>query len=85
MDRQRLLDRMRRHTGEARVRTHDLRAGRPDPPEQRGLPCERCGTLTEEIECLYEDYWLCPACTRLHRGLAARAPRLTRLPERTDQ
>jgi hypothetical protein len=73
MDRERLLERMRRHTGAARVRTHDLRDGRPDPPEQRALPCERCGALTEEIKCLYGNYWLRPACVRLRQGFAARA------------
>jgi hypothetical protein len=24
--------------------------------------------MTDEIQCLYADYWLCPACARLHRG-----------------
>jgi hypothetical protein len=39
--------------------------------EIRGVPCERCEELTESIECLYGNYWLCPSCVRSHKLAAA--------------
>ncbi len=51
----------------------DLRLNRP---EVRGVPCERCENLTENIKCVYGDYWLCPACIKAHQIAAIRARNL---------
>lgn len=50
----------------------DLRRGRPGPPPPEiGSLCERCGGLTEEIQCAFADYWLCSSCLAFFRGMAA--------------
>ena len=46
-------------------------------PEQRGLRCQACGGLTEDIQCIQGDYWVCPACKRRHTDLADYAQRCT--------
>ena len=49
---------------------------KPEPPEIRGVPCERCEELTEEISCVYGEYWLCPKCAKAHK-IAAEIVRVT--------
>ncbi len=37
-----------------------------------GVPCQRCEEMTDAIQCVYADYWLCPKCALFHKTLAAK-------------
>lgn len=75
------LDRMRQRQADhkPRVDRRTLKDGRPAPPA-KALDCERCGgdVRADDVECRYGNYWLCPSCADLHRGVAEFAERLAR-------
>lgn len=81
---ERLKKKWKANDGQARLVKHnDLRQGRPakpkkpkktkkqstEPKPEIGSPCQRCGKWTEEITCVYLDYWLCSRCAGFHNGL----------------
>lgn len=37
-----------------------------------GSVCQRCDEKTDDIQCVYKDYWLCPRCAAYHRVLQQR-------------
>lgn len=47
----------------------------PAEPEEIGSVCMACEELTEEIQCIQGDYWVCPACAKRHQALAEYAQR----------
>ena len=72
MDRLEIL-RAKQKTVQAKAMEGSLRDGRPEHPPERGSVCERCGDVTEEIQCFRVDYWLCPGCLMFHQGIEIKA------------
>ncbi len=41
---------------------------RYESEDERGSECERCGEMTENIQCWSKEYWICPRCYGWHAG-----------------
>jgi hypothetical protein len=68
-----LLRRMRGRDARAKAQVPPERPVREEPPDPRGLDCERCGaeTRADSLVCFFQGYWLCPRCARFYRSLLA--------------
>lgn len=56
----------------------DLREGRPDPADKRGLPCERCEQETPADDLTFlQGCWMCPTCRRRDDLIRAKAERMS--------